>query len=141
MNNVADIAKNRPQIYQDIHERDFTRNIHRFRIGVPVPIHQWKISFSGDDRSMHLYDFLFQVEVLRRSENLVETKLLKSIVLLSGRARLWYYSNYENFNTWNELVGSLKAEFLPQIMISCYYQTFLTEPKNHMNRLPNSLCI
>ena len=86
--------------------------LDRFRKG--VPIHQWKISFSGDDRSMHLYDFLSQLEVLKRSENFSEAELLQSIVhLLSGRARLWYYSNYENFNTWNEIVVSLKAEFLP----------------------------
>ena len=92
--------------------REKNRNSDRSRKA--IPIHQWRISFSGDDRGIHLYDFLSQVEVLRRSERISEGELLESIVhLLSGRAKLWYISLYEHFNTWGQFVNALKNEFLP----------------------------
>ena len=101
----------RPEAFQQA-EREVYRNMNRERRG--IPIHQWRIMYSGDDRGTHLYDFLSQVEVLRRSEQYTERELLTSIIhLLSGRARLWYHSSYENFQTWNQFVSALKSEFLP----------------------------
>lgn len=87
----------------------------QFRNQRSVPIHQWKISFSGDDHGMHLYDFLTQLELFQRSENVSDTDMLYSIMhLLSGRAKLWYLSVFERFRNWEQVVSAMKREFLPQ---------------------------
>lgn len=79
-----------------------------------VPISQWKISFSGDGYGLHLYDFLSQVELLQRAENVSNGDMnLQVIHLLSGRARMWYLSCYERFENWGQVVAALKREFLP----------------------------
>ena len=106
--NVNDI---RPEIFQRT-QRYTIRNQIGSRKSIPV--YQWRVVYSGDDKELHLYDFLSQVEVLRRSEQLSEEELLTSVVhLLSGRARLWYHSNYDNFHNWNQFTCALKKEFLP----------------------------
>lgn len=79
-----------------------------------VPVNQWKITFSGDGYGLHLYDFLSQVEIYKRSEQISNAEIMYSIIfLLSGRARLWYQSTYRSFRSWEELVDGLKREFLP----------------------------
>lgn len=79
-----------------------------------VPVHQWKIFFSGDGKGLHLYDFLSQIAMYRRSEQVSDEEMLASIVhLLVGRARLWYQAEFDLINTWADLVSGLKNEFLP----------------------------
>ena len=107
-NNVNDF---RPEV---IHQPEREPNRNQDRSRRSIPIYQWRVCFSGDDRGTHLYDFLAQVEVLRRSEQYSENELLASVVhLLSGRARMWYHTSYENFQTWSQFVSALKSEFLP----------------------------
>lgn len=79
-----------------------------------VPINQWGISFSGDTNSMHLYDFLSQVNLYQRSEGVSDQNMFRSIVhLLAGRAKRWYLSVYENFENWSDVIIGFKEEFLP----------------------------
>lgn len=79
-----------------------------------VPVHQWKVSYSGDGRGLHLHDFLAELRMLQRSEGVTNYELFASIVhLLSGRARLWYRSWYDTFEDWDEFVAAFKHEFLP----------------------------
>lgn len=80
-----------------------------------VPIHQWRISFGGDGKGLHLFDFLDQISVYQRSERVSNNELLSSVVhLLTGRAKLWYRSVYDSIYTWDEFVSALKREFLPR---------------------------
>lgn len=79
-----------------------------------VPVHQWKLSFSGEPNTMHLYDFLSELRMFQRSERVPDEVLLASVVhLLSGRARLWYRSWFATFECWDDLVAAMKTEFLP----------------------------
>lgn len=60
------------------------QNVRRF-----VPIHQWRLNFSGENRDTHLQEFLAQLRILQRSERVSNEDLMLSIVhLLSGRAKL-----------------------------------------------------
>lgn len=79
-----------------------------------VPVNQWRISFNGEGRGMHLFDFLSQVKMYQRSEMISDDELLRAMThLLSGRAAQWYESVHETIFTWNDLVEALKAEYLP----------------------------
>lgn len=79
-----------------------------------VPVHKWKLSYSGDGNGLHLYDFLAELRMFQRSEGVSDAELFSSVVhLLTGRARLWYRSWFDTFHNWNEMVVAMKAEFLP----------------------------
>lgn len=90
------------------------RNLHSPSDRRSVPIYAWKIQFNGEANGMHLYDFLAQVRLYKRSENVSDPDMFYSIIhLLSGRAKLWYMSSYDQFINWEELVTAMKREFLP----------------------------
>lgn len=79
-----------------------------------VPVHQWKLTYSGDGHGLHLYDFLAELRMFQRSEGVTDEELFSSVVhLLSGRARFWYRSCFDDFDNWNGMVAAMKAEFLP----------------------------
>lgn len=79
-----------------------------------VPINSWRISFSGDSRGIHLHEFLVQLKMLQRSENVSDEEMLFSIVhLLTGRAKLWFASTHNRYATWEQFEQALKREFLP----------------------------
>lgn len=79
-----------------------------------VPVHQWKVTYSGDGQGIHLYDFLSELRMLQRSEGVSDEELVSSFVhLLSGRARLWYRTWFDTFRTWEDLSVAMKKEFLP----------------------------
>lgn len=81
------------QSFQFEHEynqhRDHAPVSQRFQQRRTVPVHQWKLSFSGDGNGTHLYDFLAELRMFQRSEGVLDEELFASIVhLLTGRARL-----------------------------------------------------
>lgn len=79
-----------------------------------VPVHQWRVSFSGDGHGLSLHDFLSELHMLQRSEGVSDEDLFASIVhLLTGRARLWFRSWYDTFRGWHDFLAALKTEFLP----------------------------
>lgn len=89
----------------------------------PVPINQWKITFSGSSSkdSLPVHDFLTQVEILSHSEGYSDSDLLSQIVhLLTGRARSWYQQAYFTIRTWDAFKTALREKFLPP-----YYQFVL----------------
>lgn len=86
----------------------------------PVPINQWKVSFSGGSSkdSLPVHDFLTQVEILSHAEGYSDSDLLSQIVhLLTGRARSWYQQAYFSIRSWHAFKAALKEKFLPP-----YYQ-------------------
>lgn len=101
-----------------------------------LPVNQWRLTFSGDGTGLHLYDFLMQVRIFQRSEQVSNNELLFSFMfLLSGRARLWYQSLYNTFNTFDELVAALKREFLP----ANYDYVLLASISNRTQRMNESV--
>lgn len=84
-----------------------------------VPVNQWKISFSGEERTdsktdLNIHDFLEQVEMFSRAESIPEDELLRQIVhLLQGRARAWYQNVYRQIVSWRHFVNAIKEKFLP----------------------------
>lgn len=115
-----------PRDYVEVDQnrvQDADRNVHQRNAGEqamyrnfrkPVPIHQWRISYSGENSAMHLYDFLSEVQMFQRAENVSDDDVLASIMhLLTGRARLWYRSWFDTFRCWNDFVVGIKKEFLP----------------------------
>lgn len=61
-----------------------------------------------------MLEFVCQVEIYQRSEQVFSAELIYSIIfLLTGRARLWYQSVYISFRSWDEVVAAMKKEFLP----------------------------
>lgn len=96
-------------VYDRVSLRDIERPYRKV-----VPVHQWKLSFSGEGQGLHLYDFLSELSMFQRSEGVSDNELFTSVVhLLTGRARLWYRSWYDTFRHWGELVAAMKKEFLP----------------------------
>lgn len=79
-----------------------------------VPVHQWRISFSGEENGVHLYDFLSELRMMQRAEDVPDREMLSSVVhLLTGRARVWFRSRFDTFGSWVEFLSELKREFLP----------------------------
>lgn len=97
-----------------------------------VPINQWQVSFNGEGRGMHLFDFLSQVRMYQRSEMVTDEELLRAMThLLTGRAKRWYESIYESIGSWNELVEALKREYLPRN----YPFTLINDMSNRRQRV------
>lgn len=84
----------------------------------PIPINQWKISFSGDTSSANKYDvnlhnFLDQVDMFRQANRIECQDLLLQIPhLLNGSARAWYQNVYGLIRTWPEFVEAIRTKFL-----------------------------
>lgn len=97
------------EVYDRVSQHNLGRQYRK-----AVPVHQWKLSFSGEGQGLHLYDFLSELRMFQRSEGVSDDELFGSVVhLLSGRARLWYRSWFDTFQNWSELVAAMKREFLP----------------------------
>lgn len=85
----------------------------------PVPIHQWKITFSGEDKKvssadLSVHDFVFQVNVQKQVQGIPDVEMLGQIsTLLTHGARTWYLSNYGRFHGWNDFVDALQQRFRP----------------------------
>lgn len=101
-----------------------------------MPVNQWRISFSGKERSdcktdLNIHDFFEQVEMFSRAENIPEPELLRQIVhLLNGRARAWYQNVYRQVGSWNEFIRAIKTKFLPLD----YHFNLLVEIENRFQR-------
>lgn len=112
---------------------DEVRQPNRYRRFIPV--HQWRIEFSGDGRGSHLYDFLFQLSIHQRSEQVSNREMLDSVFhLLSGRAKLWFQSNCDEFENLEAFVAAIKEEFLP----SNYDYVLLNDISNRAQKFNES---
>lgn len=78
------------------------------------PVADWNLSFSGDNKDMSVNDFLSRVALFARAEKVTGDDLISSAVyLFKGRADIWFRAFGPYFNTWEQLVQGLKAQFLP----------------------------
>lgn len=84
----------------------------------PLPVHLWKISFSGDDKPKEVTDlrvneFLYQVEINKRAQRISDDEMLGQVsTLLNGTARIWYYAYFHSFTSWQAFVDAVRRRFL-----------------------------
>lgn len=79
-----------------------------------VPVYQWRVSFSGNGKGAHLYDFLSKISMYKRSEQITDEDLLLSIGhLLTGKALQWYVAEGDMFHNLPDLVEAMRRRFLP----------------------------
>lgn len=75
-------------------------------------IEKWQIVFSGEPRSLTVTEFIRQVSILARTNRVTQEELLQQAYLLfSGEARKWYFTYWEKFTTWNNLIFYLTMNF------------------------------
>lgn len=118
-----------------------------------VPISQWGVHFSGDNK-FSINAFIERVDELRDARNATNADLWRhAIDFFKGDALIWFRANREYVNNWNELVVLLKRTFQ-----SPYYQDellaeaksrtqgsnepvliFISVMQNLFNRLPNKI--
>lgn len=99
---------------RDRHHSAGRHTRHEWSHRKTVPVHEWRIYFSGDGQGMHLCNFLSELSMFQESEGVSDAELLSSIGhLLWGRARLWFRPRCKNFRSWNEFVAEIKQDFLP----------------------------
>lgn len=78
------------------------------------PVADWNLFFSGDKKDMSVNDFLSRVALYARAEKVTGDELMSSaIYLFKGKADIWFRAFSPYFNTWDQLVQGLKAQFLP----------------------------
>lgn len=118
-----------------------------------VPISQWGLQFSGDNR-YSVNAFLERVDELKDARNATDEDLWRhAIDFFRGDALIWFRANRQNVTNWKELVLLLKRTFQ-----SPYYQEellseaksrtqgknegvliFVSVMQNLFNRLPNKI--
>lgn len=112
-NGFAPINQNRPNYGM---QNRFPRN-YAPRMKT-VPIHQWKISFSGEDQRVSETDlsaseFVFQANVHKEAQMLSDGDMLSQIgVLLTHRAKTWYFARHRRFYSWETFVEALRKTFM-----------------------------
>lgn len=81
-----------------------------------IPVAEWKLKYDGKDEGRKVAEFLKEVKMRCRSEDVSDYELFRSAIhLFTGRAKEWYIDGIENgdFRNWSELKKELKREFLP----------------------------
>lgn len=73
----------------------------------------WKLTFTGEG-GISLHDFLIQIPLMARADQISENTLLASAIhLFGGSAREWYIAFQHTFHTWGDLITALREQFLP----------------------------
>lgn len=111
--NYSNLSTNAPQ--RTSHPGGFPNYQPRLK---PLPVHLWKISFSGEEKpsestDLKVNEFLYQVEVNKRAQRISDEEMLGQVSsLLNGTARTWYYAYFNSFTSWPSFVRSLRVRFL-----------------------------
>lgn len=104
-----------------------------------VPVNKWKICFSGEAKKpneLGIHDFLEQLEMFRRAEQLTEDDLLYEVAhLLRGRARAWFTVAFREITSWQHFVWAIKKKFLPED----YSFVLLAEIESRLQRKDESV--
>lgn len=79
-----------------------------------VPVMQWSLKYSGDNRELSLNAFLERVDELMIARNVSKTQVYSSAFdLFSGKALIWFRAIRKTLSGWDELVVALREEFQP----------------------------
>lgn len=113
-------AMHPPPLQRDLFLNSASSNQQRFK---PIPTHQWKLTFSGEEKKtsptdLSVHEFVFQVNVMKQSQNIADNEMLGQIsMLLTHGARIWYLSNYGKFPTWTDFINALQQRFRPNFSL------------------------
>lgn len=109
----------------------------------PIPIHQWQLYFSGEEKKvsnydLNVHDFIFQINIMKLSQGISDFEMLGHVgMLLTNSARVWYLSNYGRFASWNEFINALQQRFKPNFSIIDAMNE-LTNRKQKRNESPSA---
>ncbi|XP_072948621.1 uncharacterized protein [Epargyreus clarus] len=118
-----------------------------------VPISQWGVQFSGDNR-FSVNAFIERVNELKDARNATDDDLWRhAIDFFKGDALIWFRANREYVNNWHELVLLLKRTFQApyyqeELLAEAKSRTqgknesvliFISVMQNMFNRLPNKI--
>ncbi|KAF5289978.1 hypothetical protein FQA39_LY14913 [Lamprigera yunnana] len=79
-----------------------------------VPVHEWKVKFSGNGKGLPLYSFIERIKNLRVARSLSEEDLFRSAYdLFEDPALQWYLGNCQKITDFQSLVSQLQLQFLP----------------------------
>lgn len=85
-------------------------NGHTFRPN-KLPVHKWKIRFSGTNDKQDAFEFLRIVKSKARSYQTTQEELFASASeFFTGDASKWYFS--QDFSDWSDLETKLLADFM-----------------------------
>ncbi|XP_062533714.1 uncharacterized protein LOC134202723 [Armigeres subalbatus] len=76
-----------------------------------IPVSEWKLKYDGKDQGRRLAEFLKEVKMRCKSEDISEKELFRGAIhLFSGRAKDWFMEGFENrdFRNWSGLKKELK---------------------------------
>lgn len=83
-----------------------------------VPVHTWKVTFSGENRKMSDTDvganeFIYRVNVNKRMQGLSDADILSQVgFLLTHSASTWYLACQHMFTSWQSFVEAMRRTFL-----------------------------
>lgn len=75
-------------------------------------IEHWKLSFSGEPKSMSIEDFLFKLKRVAVREGVSDASLLRHIhLILEGPASDWFFTYEDEFLIWDDFEQEIRARF------------------------------
>lgn len=83
-----------------------------------IPVHLWKVTFSGEGRKMSDTDvstneFIYRVTVNKRMQGLSDADILSQIgFLLTHSASVWYLASQHRFTSWVSFIEAMRSTFL-----------------------------
>ncbi|XP_065091908.1 hepatoma-derived growth factor-related protein 2-like [Ochlerotatus camptorhynchus] len=89
--------------YRGRNSRDF-RQVRR--------IEHWKLSFSGDNRTVSVENFLYKLKKIAEREQVSERNLLRDIhLILEGQASDWFFTYVDEFEDWDDFEERIRFRF------------------------------
>lgn len=83
------------------------RNARQYR-----RIEHWKLSFSGDNKSVSVENFLYKLKKIADREGVSDRNLLKDIhLILEGQASDWFFTYVDEFIDWKDFEDRIRYRF------------------------------
>lgn len=75
-------------------------------------IEHWKLSFSGDNRTASVENFLYKLKKIAVREGVSEQSLLRDIhLILEGQASDWFFTYVDEFEEWDDFEEKIRFRF------------------------------
>lgn len=75
-------------------------------------IEHWKLSFSGDNRTVSVENFLYKLKKIAAREGVSQQGLLRDIhLVLDGQASDWFFTYVDEFEDWEDFEEKIRFRF------------------------------
>lgn len=75
-------------------------------------VENWNLSFSGDNRSIQVEDFLYKIKKLAKHEGVSDKELLRNIHhRLKGEAYDWWFTREDKFTRWSKFEDEIRFRY------------------------------